>query len=502
MTIWRNVSVGIGSSAWTAVIGLAAVPVYLRYLGVEAYGLVGFFLALQAMFQLLDLGLAPTISREVARCQARSILPEARDLLLTFSVFYWAVAVVIAIGTTLAASWIGNDWLHPERVSRADTIEAVVLMGLIIAIRFPIGLYTGVIQGAQRLAEASMLGAAVSTIGVVGGVALLAFVSPTIRIFFVWQIVLAIAHLVAVRWGAWHLLGGKMLARFDWNGLRRIGRFAAAMSIVSVLGVLLSQLDKLILSREVSLADLGRYTLAGIPARSLGLLTLPVFSVVYSRLSALVAVDDLNGIRDTYRKGTRLFLSLLLPVSVFMGLYSHDLIYAWTGNEPLARQVATPATLLIFGSALNSIMIFPFSLQLAFGNSRLPAMITLMLIAGFVPLLLWLIDTFGMVGAAAAWLALNATYVPLGTWLTHRSMLTDSRRAWLLKDVGLPLFVSIAVIGIGSLAAEWLSSPLWRLAVGVGLLPCAFALIVAVSPSMLPAGVATKFFKKTFRKNH
>ena len=45
-------------------------PFYIVEMGAEAYGLVGFFTMLQAIFGLLDLGLTPTIGRETARFRA------------------------------------------------------------------------------------------------------------------------------------------------------------------------------------------------------------------------------------------------------------------------------------------------------------------------------------------------------------------------------------------------------------------------------------------------
>lgn len=43
MTLGRNLIAGLVNSVWSALVGLAVVPFYLDYLGVEAYGLIGFF---------------------------------------------------------------------------------------------------------------------------------------------------------------------------------------------------------------------------------------------------------------------------------------------------------------------------------------------------------------------------------------------------------------------------------------------------------------------------
>ena len=63
MQVRHNIIANYLGQAWGALMGLAFVPFYIRYLGVEAYGLIGIFLLLQTLLSLLDLGLAPALSR-------------------------------------------------------------------------------------------------------------------------------------------------------------------------------------------------------------------------------------------------------------------------------------------------------------------------------------------------------------------------------------------------------------------------------------------------------
>ena len=58
-THW-NLILGLVNAGWSAVVALAVVPVILHYLGLGAYGLIGFFAALQAVLAILDMGLSPT----------------------------------------------------------------------------------------------------------------------------------------------------------------------------------------------------------------------------------------------------------------------------------------------------------------------------------------------------------------------------------------------------------------------------------------------------------
>ena len=90
----KNLIANFAGQGAATLIQLAITPVYIRWLGVEAYGLIGFQVTLQALMQVLDFGLSPTINRELARYSA---LPdkaqESRDFVRTLEVGYWLIGV-------------------------------------------------------------------------------------------------------------------------------------------------------------------------------------------------------------------------------------------------------------------------------------------------------------------------------------------------------------------------------------------------------------------------
>ena len=50
----RNIGANFIANGWSAIVTLGTVPLYIRFLGVEQYGLVGFFAAFQGILLLLD----------------------------------------------------------------------------------------------------------------------------------------------------------------------------------------------------------------------------------------------------------------------------------------------------------------------------------------------------------------------------------------------------------------------------------------------------------------
>lgn len=140
--IKRNVIANFAGKAWAALMSLAFVPFYIKFLGIEAYGLIGFFLTLGAIFSLLDLGLGTTLNRKLAQL---SLHPgearEMRDLLRTLEIIYWIIGIAIGIAVVALAPFIAGHWIKSQQLSADSVAQAVAMMGIAIACQWPLALY-------------------------------------------------------------------------------------------------------------------------------------------------------------------------------------------------------------------------------------------------------------------------------------------------------------------------------------------------------------------------
>ncbi|MDZ4073459.1 MAG: oligosaccharide flippase family protein [Hylemonella sp.] len=447
----RNLLAGLANSVWSALLGFAVVPFYLSYLGMEAYGLIGFYMTMQAMLQLLDMGLAPAINREVARSSAGGDLRSVAGLLHTLAVVYWCVAGLIALLVTLLSSWIAEHWLQSSQLSSQTVAGAVMLMGLVAACRWPLGLYQGALIGAQRVTVASSINMAMTTVSTLGALFVLAYAAPSIEAFFIWQAGVGLAHAFAMRLAAWRAVGRSGGLRFHPREIWAIWRFSAGMSGIAVTALVFTQLDKLVLSRTVGLEAFGHYMLATLVVSGLQVLIVPVFNVIYPRMTALVEAGEVTQLVDMYRTGTRMFALIVFPAAMLIAVFANDFVAVWTRSPEVATHVAPIVTLLVMGSALNAVMYFPYALQLAYGKTWIPLALNVALTCLMVPLVLSLAHNYGAVGGAVAWLIIEAVYVVVGPWLTHKFLLKRMATRWLIQDVGVPLGLTIVMGG----GAHW-----------------------------------------------
>jgi O-antigen/teichoic acid export membrane protein len=466
-------------------ISLAVVPFYLKYLGIEAYGLIGFFTTIQALLQLLDFGLTPTLNREIARSSVSASSSDARNLLHTFAVLFWCFAGLIAVAVYGASSIIATHWLQSVRLTRGELGNAVALMGLVVAARWPIALYQSALIGSMRISVASKLNIGMVTLASLGAVVVLAFVSRTISAFFLWQALVGVIYALTIRATAWRVIGAGAAPRFDILQLRRVWRFSMGMGAVAITSAIFTQMDKVILSKILTLEEFGKYMLATVVVSGLYLIVSPVFNVVYPRFCTLAASSQTLRIIELYRVGTRAIGVILFPPAMLLVFFSADIISVWTGDPRIASSIAPVIAFLAIGSALHGVMYFPYAIQLAFGMTRLPLIINLALMTAFVPLLLFLALSYRALGGAMAWAALEVVYLVGGAWLTHRFLLKGVGGSWLFNDVLLPFLGSVAIMaGVARVLDRFQLSTIARLFFGIVAAACLAIILVVTSPAL------------------
>src|SRR5439155_24834642 len=189
----RNIVANIAGKGWAALLSLAVLPAYVHFLGIEAFGLIGFFLSLMAILSLLDLGLGTALNRQFAQYSMQSgKAQEMHDLLRTLEVIYWLIGVAIGVTMAALAPAIAAYWLKPQQLSAQIVSQALAMMGIAIAFPWPRALYGGGLVGLQRQVAFNLLSSITATVNNLGGVLILWLVSPTLQAYVAWSMVLSL----------------------------------------------------------------------------------------------------------------------------------------------------------------------------------------------------------------------------------------------------------------------------------------------------------------------
>jgi len=241
----KNIAANFGGNIVIGLMSLVFVPLYIHFMGIEAYGLIGIFASLLALFALLDMGLSTTLNREMARLTVlEGKAQEMRDIVRTLEIPYWAAGLLISVIVIVLSPFIAYRWVKAENLSPKTVQTAIMLMGLAVAFQWPMSFYSGGLMGLQRQVLLSGINVVMATFRGAGAVLILWLVSPTVEAFFSWQIVVSVVHISLRVFFLWRSLPpAAETPHFRLELLLNIWRFAAGMTGITLLSAILMQMD-------------------------------------------------------------------------------------------------------------------------------------------------------------------------------------------------------------------------------------------------------------------
>lgn len=459
MSLKRNILANYASQLYVTAAGIVMVPLYIKYMGAEAYGLVGFFAMLQAWFNLLDMGLTPTMARETARFKGGALdVLGYRRLARALEGVFFGVAFFGGLALFLSAGWVSSRWLNANELPADQITTALQFMAIIIAMRWMSGLYRGVISGAERLVWLSGFNATMASLRFIVILPVLMFISATPTAFFGFQLAVAVLEITGLVWMAYRMLptipAGQRI-KWEWAPLKPVLKFSLSIAFTSSVWVMVTQTDKLVLSKILPLGDYAYFTVAVLVASGIAIMSSPISGAILPRMARLQAEGNQEQLIAVYRQATRLVTVITIPIALVLAFFSRQVLWAWTGDGTLTEKAAPVLTLYAAGYGVMAVSAFPYYLQYAKGDLKLHLRGNALFALVLIPSIIVAATHYGMVGAGWAWLASNSLYMLLWTPLVHRRFAPALHVRWLLMDIALPASFSLLMICAAVACMDW-----------------------------------------------
>lgn len=432
---------------WCNLLSIILVPVYLNYLGVEAYGLIGAFYAFTSFIGLLDLGLSATVSREVAIRQA---IPEKQttipDLLRTTEVIYWGVSIVIILIMAFLAEPIATQWINVEKLDLNTVKYTVTILSLTMAIRWAITPYRGTLMALEKQVQVNFLEGTLRTVRELGAFVILIKISSTIIAFLLWQALIGILEVLFMMFLAWYYLPKSQIkASFKLSILRQIWQFAAGVSWTIVVSLMLSQVDKILLSKLVTLKEFGYYVLASTLAQKILIVIEPLIVAMAPKLTAMIAQEQKEYYSSFFHKKSLLISLILTPIAATLIFFAPTILELWTQSPDVAARASNILALLTFGAMLDSMSNIIYQMQLAIGKPHIAAIFNSFSLIIIIPTMLVIVPHFNLLGAAAIRTLLNMSYYLILSKITLDYVLPKEYWHWLIQDTLVPISLCFIV---------------------------------------------------------
>jgi len=423
--------------AFAIIAGLIFVPFYIEKLGIASFGLFGLFAVAQGVFQLLDAGLAPTLTRQVARFM--SGVHTAEDFKIEFRVSEICFGGVALLITIISFSWISlkeNIWLSSEQLEVNIIKNCINLIIFSVAIRFVSSLYKGILRGVESHILLAKIGVINTVIKFIIAIPVIIYSNGNPIPFFLLQLTASIFEIILLRF---YLTKYIPQEKTIWTRtsivLKRISSISGYLGVLSVAWIFLSVIDKLIISKMLPLETYGIFTLGITMASLVSLATNPIGIIIGPKLIMKMKNNNFESVRDFYMEisaYTTFFASSLAAMISFFGF---EIIWIWIGNKNLANNASQIMIYYGVGYILIAISTLTYLLQYARGELKLNA-----IGAVFQSILLPVFIIIGLIhydikGAACAWLSIQIIYFIIWLPIIHGQIEKNLHKIWMHKSI-------------------------------------------------------------------
>lgn len=442
-----NIIFNFLGSAWLGILTLAVTPIQVHLLGVEAFGFVGIITVLQVLLGSLDLGISATVTKVVSSDHSKQHSASAA-VVNTASSVYWVIALLISVLLWSNSSTVASFWLSRTQLDPATVTLGIEIIAVYLGLRWPVALYTGIISGLQRMDALNVIKAGVVTLRLGGGVVVLLF-KPDLVAFLVWFAVSSALELLVYAIVTYRLLPTlRLRPSFSLSSLRDIWKYSAAMNLIALVALVLSQVDRLAVTKFLSLEALGFYSIAFNASVAISLIQGAINSASFPALSHSFSSGQYTDMQSRYDKVSQLMgLVVALPCFALV-FFGHEILELWI-NTKVADEAALTMAWLAAGFFLNAMVSNAYTAAMACGRPGLPLKVSLLALVWYLPLIYWLVHRYGIAGAAAAYAGLNAYYVlvfiPLVESKIMKHKVFAGMKRWLFSNL-----VPFVLMGIGA----------------------------------------------------
>lgn len=442
-----NVIASYISQIYLIIISIAILPLYIKYMGAEAYGLVGFFAMLQGFFNLLDFGLTPTISRQTAEYNATKKNSLAyRQLFRALNLIFIIIASIGGGILFLLHEYIALEWLNIKMLNMNDVAFSLQVMAFSIALRWMTGLYRGVISGFERIIWLSVVNSIIATLRFPGVLLYMYFFGFDLVNFFIFQLFVAILEFALFSTLCYRLLpkiGNDQTIGWSIMPVKPLLGFALTIAFTSSIWVLITQLDKLVLSGILPLDNYGYFTLAVLVAGGVLQLSSPISAPIMPRLAKLYVEKNHLQFRKLYLDATQFITVVVVTAGIVLAALAEPVLYAWTGDKILSSHAAPILTLYALGNALLALGAFPYYLQYAKGNLKYHFIGNILFAIILIPSIVWAAKNYGGIGAGWVWLVMQLFYIVIWVSYVHIKIEPGINLKWYKSFLPIILAVSI-----------------------------------------------------------
>lgn len=460
-------------SASSSVLAIVFTVVYFRILGTESYGLVSFCTTILIIGDVIvNRGIGGAVTRELARREHNpGFAQEMRDVLFTLQWIQLGFALCAGVAIVSLSRPLATEWLQRDKLGIDEVVHAIMLLGGIAVLQFPRGLCNAALAGLQWQVFGNVSTTAFTILRGVVTIAALYLIDASATVFLAVQLAMQAAETAVIFFVTWRWMPkGNRPARFDMHHVRQVWAFAAADGMAILIGIAMSQADRILLSRLLPLDVFGIYSLVVLIAESMQRGAGPFITAQFPHFTGLIARKRWRQLSRDYHRITIILAALILPAAMLICFFSKEILELVTANRVTSEEFYRLLEIRTLATATNIMTWLPHVIQLATGLSAFALFMNVVSAGVYLPGIVILTPMYGVLVPAILWLIVQvASFLPMIT-VTHRRALSGEAWLWTKGSVLKPAMVALIIVATSRYLApsvvSWFVTVPWIAATG------------------------------------
>lgn len=398
----RNTGLNLLGVTLPLLVGIIVLPLAIRGLGKEAFGVLSITWVVLGYFGLFDFGLSRATTKYVAEVLGSDSQEQLRPIVGT------AVAVSFGLGLigSLALAILAPQLVRSVLKIPPALIRQSELSFLYLSFSLPLVLVSTTLRGTLEAAQRFDL---VNLVLIPASVAL--FVVPGLALPFHLSLSTVILLTVLSRTaaaGAYVVLCQKVfpsLKRWpsiNWATLKRMLAFGGWVSVTNIVSPLLVYLDRVVIGSMISMTSVAYYSAPYEVLIRLRIFPAAIMATLFPEFSASSKQAASDRIERLFARALKYVFVAIGILALLLVAYAPLLLRRWLGADFAVASLGV-FRILAVGVLINSLAFIPFNLLQAVGRPNLPATFHLVELPLYLLMLWFLTLRFGIDGAAWAW---------------------------------------------------------------------------------------------------
>lgn len=446
----KNLLANFVGKLWNILAVYAFTPIYIQLLGMENFGLISFYTIILSFVSLMDVGLSATLSREFAKDSSKDSQNDKLITLKTLETVYLFVTIIFVVLFFIFSDLIATYWLNIQAVDSQKAKICIRFMGTMAAGQILINFYVGGFIGIEKQVKASSILVALGIFRSAVVVLILLYLDKNIESFFLWQMFVTLSFVFIFRFILIFAITNKYFLpnniSFNKTKLKSVGAFAGGMFLISVVASINTQIDKLIISKVMSIQNLGYYTLSTTLSQVVLAIAAPFSTIFLPRFTNLYAIKSRVLAEKKFHFFLKLMSSILAPLSIVLILFAMPILILWTNNYSLSEKCVKFIPFTIIGTFALVSQIPSFCIILANGYTKLNNIIGICSIFFTIPAYYYGIKHFGAIAAAICWCVSQLIItIIFNYFVNEKYFVGEAMWRWFMKDVIFPVSVAFTM---------------------------------------------------------